>query len=162
MVQTEWTDNEEQVVRGLGYEDAQGLFIDDEYVSRGLTDLDEEAQKSVRLMLRLDHQHRKARYTLGTEEENRDAGDWEETDYAGVLEWAWDRGLLLGPRNAAEYERLDPRMQAFICNSGVYAVSDDGVVVDTELRRGVTEAELRVEMALTGGAELCGPGCQGE
>lgn len=163
MVRTEWTPDGEQVVGDLGYEDATELFVDDEHVGRRLADLDEKTREGVGLTLRLDHAHRKARYTLGPETGAEGArGSWEETDYAGVLEWAWERGLLLGPRDAAEYERLDPRMQAFICNSTVYGVSDDGFVVDTELRRGVTEAELRVEMALTGGGQLCGPGCQGE
>ncbi len=53
-------------------------------------------------------------------------------------------------------------MQAFVCNGEVYAGSDDGIVVDTDLQRGVTEAELRVEMSLAGGGDLCGPGYQAE
>ena len=147
MVRTEWRPDGQQLVREIAAGDADALVAGEGGTSAG------------DLVLRLDHQHRKAWYAAG--EEGAEA-DWHETDYAGVLEWAWDRGLLLGPREPAVYDRLDPRMQAFICNGEVYAVSDDGIVVDTDLQRSVTEAELRVEMSLAGGAEFCGAGCQGE
>ncbi len=155
MVRTEWTEGGEQLVRNLDVKDAAELFPGDDEVRQN------QARREGRpgLVLRLNHQRKHAWYAL-----NGDAPDaeWHETDYAAVLGWAWDRGLLLGPQNAAVYERLDPRMQAFICNGEVYAVSDDGMVVDTDLQRSVTEAELRVEMSLAGGADLCDPGCQAE
>jgi hypothetical protein len=110
-------------------------------------------------MLRLDHRQKHAWYAFGGDAAG---ADWQEMEYAEVLGWAWDHGLLLGPEDPAVYDRLDPRMQAFICNGEVYAVSDDGIVVDTDLQRSVTEAELRIEMSLAGGAEFCGPGCQAE
>lgn len=155
MVRTEWTADGEQLVRDLDFEDAAELFAGDDEMKRGLAG--REGRSGI--MLRLNHQRKHAWYAL-----NGDAPDaeWREADYAAVLGWAWDRGLLLGPQDAAVFERLDPRMQTFICNGEVYAVSDDGMVVDTDLQRSVTEAELRVEMSLAGGAEVCGPGCQAE
>lgn len=146
MVRTEWRPDGQQLVRNIAAEDADALVAG------------QAGPEAGELVLRLDHQRRKAWYADGEGPE----AEWREADYASVLGWAWDRGLLLGPRDAAVYDRLDPRMQAFICNGEVYAVSDDGIVVDTDLQRSVTEAELRVEMSLAGGAEFCGPGCQGE
>ena len=155
MVRTEWTADGEQLVRDLAVEDAAELFAGDDEMNRSMAG--REGRPG--LVFRLNHLRKHAWYAL-----DGDAPDvqWRETDYAAVLGWAWDRGLLLGPRDAAVYDRLDPRMQAFVCNGEVYAVSDDGIVVDTDLQRGVTEAELRVEMSLAGGAEFCGPGCQAE
>lgn len=155
MVQTEWTGDGEQFVRNLDTGDAAELFSGDDEAKRALAG----QEGGSGLVLKLNHQRKHAWYALGGEAHD---AEWREIDYAAVLGWAWDRGLLLGPRNAAVYERLDPRMQAFICSGEVYAVGDDGVVVDTDLQRSVTEAELRVEMSLSGGADLCGPGCQGE
>ena len=152
MVRTEWREDGQQLVRGIANEDAAELFDGDEEMARRFAGPGEPG-----VVLRLDHWRRHAWYAFGGAET-----EWRETDYAGVLGWAWERGLLLGPEDAAVYDRLDPRMQTFICNGDVYAVSDDGIVVDTDLQRSVTEAELRVEMSLSGGAELCGPGCQGE
>lgn len=145
MVRTEWTGDGQQLVHEIDAAEAAEFF------AGGV-----EGPDAGGLELRLDHQRKHAWYSLGGEDE------WRETEYPGVLEWAWDRGLLLGPRGPALYDRLDPRMQQFICNGEVYAVSEDGIVVDTDLQRSVTEAELRVEMSLAGGADLCGPGCQAE
>lgn len=155
MVRTEWTGDGEQLVHNLDVGDAAELFSGDDEATRALAGREEGAGPA----LRLNHQRKRAWYALDGDADN---AEWREADYAAVLGWAWDRGLLLGPQNAAVYERLDPRMQAFICSGEVYAVSDDGFVVDTELQRSVTEAELRVEMSLSGGADLCGPGCQAE
>ncbi|MEN6343237.1 MAG: hypothetical protein ABFC89_11850 [Methanospirillum sp.] len=157
MVRTEWTTDGQQLVRDLAREDAAELFAGDNEMSQRLAGGDTKGKAD--LILRLDHQRKHAWYAPG---DDAPGADWRETDYAEVLAWAWDRGLLLGPRDAAVYDRLDPRMQMFICNGEVYAVSDDGIVVDTDLQRSVTEAELRVEMSLAGGAEFCGPGCQAE
>jgi hypothetical protein len=167
MAHVAWVDDE-QIVSGLDREDAVVLFSDDEDATGILAGLQDQEREQVRV--RLDHQHRRAWYSLDPAEPGSapeierepNGAAWRETDYAAVLDWAWDQGLLLGPRDAAYYEDLDPRMQVFICRSEVYAVSDDGFVVDTDLQRSVTESELRVEMALAGGAEFCGAGCQGE
>ncbi len=156
MVRTEWIADGQQLVRDLSVEDAAELFAGDDEMRQRLAG--GEGTGRTDLVLRLDHLKKHAWYAVG---DTPDA-DWRETDYATILGWAWDRGLLLGPRDAAVYDRLDPRMQMFICNGEVYAVSDDGIVVDTDLQRSVTEAELRVEMSLAGGAEFCGPGCQSE
>ena len=136
MIATEWAADGMQIVRGLRCEDAAALGLGEERDG---------------LRLRLDHRRQQAWYGVDPE------GAWQETGYDRVTAWAWERGLLLGPPQMAEWARLDPRMQLFVGKSGLYAVRD-GFVVDTELRRGVTEAELRVEMALAGGAEFCGPG----
>ncbi len=157
MVRTEWNADGQQLVRDIAVEDAAELFAGDNEMRERLAG--REGAGKTDLVLRLDHQRKHAWYTVGGD---APGADWRETDYAAMLGWAWDRGLLLGPRDAAVYERLDPRMQTFVCNGEVYAVSDDGIVVDTDLQRSVTEAELRVEMSLAGGADLCGPGCQAE
>jgi hypothetical protein len=150
MVRTEWTADGQQLVRKIAAEDAAELFADNDEMRQHLA-----GGAATDLVLRLDHQRKRAWYAVGGGQE----AAWQEMNYADLLGWAWDRGILLGPRDAAVYDRLDPRMQMFICNGEVYAVSDDGIVVDTDLQRSVTEAELRVEMALAGGAEFCGPGC---
>ncbi len=154
MVRTEWTTDGRQLVREIDAADAAELFADDEGMRQRVA-----GGGGGNLVLRLDHQKKHAWYAFGTypaEEE------WRETDYADVLGWAWDHGLLLGPVEPAIYDELDPRMQHFVCMGETYAVSDDGIVVDTDLQRSVTEAELRIEMSLAGGAEFCGPECQAE
>jgi len=108
-------------------------------------------------VFRLNHQRKHAWYTP-----DGDAPDaqWHETENVAVLGRGWDRRLLLVVRDAAVYDQS--RMKAFVYNGEVYAVSDDGIVVDTDLQRSVTEAELRVEMSLASGATFCGPGCQAQ
>jgi hypothetical protein len=153
MVRTEWMADGRQLVREIDAEDAAELFAGDDRVQQRV------ATRGDDLVLRLDHQKKRAWYGFGAD---RDGGDWHEFEYAKVLGWAWDHGLLLGPGDPAVYDEIDPRMQHFICNGETYAVSDDGIVVDMDLQRSVTEAELRIEMSLAGGAEFCGPECRAE